>query len=214
MVIRPSTGVFETMQRNAKHLTTFDGSDTGFLNAYYPTWFSDFPPDARLCTGYNAQSTLYNLTADPETGESSFWDAQLYHDLYIVHYSEATKPWQVATAESSTSKTASSKNSLLVLWKTWYQKSKNFLLRDRKERAKEEQERNARVSKATKPPPTPPAPTTGGPKQIHQLVSNRYKVLRAQEMSPRDAMQQARRELEPEQDLDAGSQVAAMFGMR
>eukprot|EP00980_Cylindrotheca_fusiformis_P020974 scaffold7987_cov200-Cylindrotheca_fusiformis.AAC.3 len=206
MVIRPSTDVFQTMQRNAKHLTTYDGSDTGFLNAYYPTWFQDFPPDARLPTGYNAQTALHNLTADSATGESTFWDAQLVHDLHIVHYSGKIKPWQGALSGGS-------KNPLQVLWKTWYQKSKNFLLREKKERAKAEQEQQAKLQKQTAPKISP-ATSTNGPKEIHRLVSKRYKELRAQGMSTRDAMQQARTELQPGEDVDAGSQVAAMFGMR
>jgi lipopolysaccharide biosynthesis glycosyltransferase len=216
MVVRPSTEVFQTMQRNAKQLTTFDGSDTGFLNAYYPTWYSDFPPDARLPAGYNAQSALYNLTADSVTGESTFWDAQLSHDLHIVHYSDPVKPWQVAAAESSESKLASSKNSLQALWLTWYQKSKNFLLRDKKERVKEEKERQAKLEHAqtATAAATPALPSTNDPKQIHKILAKRYKELRAQGMSSQEAMQQARNESQPNQELDAGSQVAAMFGMR
>lgn len=207
MVIRPSTQVFESMKKNAKHLTTYDGSDTGYLNAYYPTWFQDFPSEARLSVGYNAQTTLHKLTADPKTGESTFWDAQLFHDLHIVHYSEAVKPWQAKSDD---------KNSLHDLWKSWYQKSKNFLLRDKKERAKEEKERLERQKRLEEEAAAAEAAKAKDPKYIHKAVTKRYKELRAQGQSTHDAMQQARRELLPEESSqpDVGSQVAAMFGMR
>ena len=212
MVIRPSTQVFETMKKNAKHLTTYDGSDTGYLNAYYPTWFQDFPPDARLPVGYNAQTALYEMTADPKTGESSFWDAQLVHDLHIIHYSEAIKPWQVKETDSQTKK-----NSLHELWKSWHQKSKNFLLRDKKERAKEEKERLARQQLLEREAIMAKAAAAKDPKRLHKLVAMRYKELRAEGLSTQEAMQQARQEYQPDggaAQLDPGAQVAAMFGMR
>jgi hypothetical protein len=216
MVVRPSTEVFQTMQRNAKQLTTFDGSDTGFLNAYYPTWYSDFPLAARLSTGYNAHGALYNLTADSVTGESTSWDAQLSHDLHIVHYSDPVKPWQVAAADFFESKVASSKNTLQALWLTWYQKSKNFLLRDKKERDKEAKELQAKLehTQTATAAAKPAVPSTNDPKQIHKIMAKRYKEVRAQGMSTQEAMQQARNESQPNQELDAGSQVAAKFGMR
>lgn len=209
MVVRPSTAVFETMQRNASFLTTYDGSDTGFLNAYYPTWYTDFPPDARLSVGYNAQTALYKMTAD-SSGNSTFWDAQLSHELHIVHYSEAIKPWQV----NSSSPNSTSTNALHTLWKSWYQKSKNFLARDKKERAKEEQERQLQMERKEQERKAAATALASDPKHVHTQVSKRFKELRAQGMSTKEAMQQARKELQPKEDLDVGSQVAAMFGMR
>lgn len=210
MVVRPSTKVFDTMQRNSSFLMSY-GSDTGFLNAYYPNWFTEFPPDARLSVGYNAQTALYDMTAD-STGTSIFWDAQLSHELHIVHYSEAVKPWQVASSTSQSS--PSSKNALHALWKSWYQKSKNFLARDRKERAKQEQERQEVIQKQQRERQAAAAALASDPKHIHKLVTKRYKELRAQGKSTKLAMEQARTELQPEQNVDPGSQVAAMFGMR
>jgi lipopolysaccharide biosynthesis glycosyltransferase len=238
MVVRPSRQVFDTMQRHASLLTTFDGSDTGFLNAYFPTWFTEFPPQARLPVGYNAQQAMFDQTMETATtdtstdtnttGTSTFWDVQVAgSDLYIVHYSNPVKPWQVA--ESSSSSSSASKNSLQVLWKTWHQKSKNFLLRYQKERAKEEQQlqleqealhrqRQAQAAAAAKPAGTASNSTAAQlhPKQIHKLVTQRFKELRAQGKCTKDAMKQARAELQPSDEVerDVGSQVAAMFGMR
>jgi hypothetical protein len=238
MVVRPSRQVFDTMQRHASLLTTFDGSDTGFLNAYFPTWFTEFPPQARLPVGYNAQQAMFDQTmhtASTETstdtdatGTSTFWDVQVAgSDLYIVHYSNPVKPWQVA--ESSSSPSSASKNSLHVLWKTWHQKSRNFLLRYQKERVKEEQQlqleqealhrqRQAQAAAAAKPAATASNSSAAQlhPKQIHKLVTQRFKELRAQGICTQNAMKQARAELQPgdEVEMDVGSQVAAMFGMR
>lgn len=217
MVVRPSAKVFETMKGHAKLLTTYDGSDTGFLNAYFNTWNTELPPMARLPVGYNAQQAMYDMTAD-EKGESSFWDVQISSDLYIVHYSNAIKPW-----ESS----ASDNHSLVALWKTWHNKSKNFLTRYRKEKERQiqmerEQEEEARQREmaerqraAVARPPA--AATSNDPRQTHKLIAKRFKELRGQGMSTQEAMQQARAEYNQGDDtpeVDVGAQVASMFGMR
>jgi glycogenin glucosyltransferase len=196
------------MQRHASLLTTYDGSDTGFLNAYFNTWFTEFPPQARLAVGYNAQQVMHDVTTEENNASSNFWDVQVASDLYIIHYSNDTKPWETKSPPSSSS-------SLQVLWNTWHQKSKNFLLRWQKERAKqqrlqqeaEQQQKRTKASSETAKAPSSPS--------IHKLISNRFKELRAQGKSTQDAMQQAREELQPDEpNHDVGSQVAAMFGMR
>jgi glycogenin glucosyltransferase len=210
MVVRPSTQVFETMQRHASLLTTYDGSDTGFLNAYFNTWYTEFPPQARLAAGYNAQQAMHDLTA--EGSGSAFWDVQVVaSELYIVHYSNFIKPWEMAESSKTT-------KSLQVLWKTWHQKSKNFLSRYEKERAKEKQqseEEEERQRKRKAPAAAAAASNTNDPKNIQKLITKRYKELRKQGKSTQEAMQQARDELQPGEDreIDPGSQVAAMFGM-
>jgi hypothetical protein len=220
MVVRPSTKVFQTMQKNASHLTTFDRSDTGFLNSYYNTWQTEFPPEARLSVGYNAQTALYDLTADPETGESTFWDAQLFYDLHIVHYSEINKPWQEVLVGPTTADKEKEeklkKRYLQLLWKSWYKKSKNFLARDRKERQEKEKKRQERIGQLQAKRAEKAVSAAKDPKYIHKLIANRYRKLRAQGLSTIDAMEQARTELQPEDadGLDAGAKVAAMFGMR
>ena len=207
MVIRPSKEDLETMKRHASLLTTYDGSDTGFLNAYFNTWYTDFPPSARLAIGYNAQQALHDMTAD-SNGTSTFWDVQIASDLHIVHYSNALKPWEIAGSSKTT-------NSLQVLWKTWYQKSNNFLTRYRRERAQEQQQQleAAQRQKLKEPPPKVASPNDS--RTIQKLITKRYKQLRKEGMSTHEAMQKARNEVQPgdDQEMDVGSQVASMFGM-
>jgi len=52
--------------------------------------------------------------------------------------------------------------------------------------------------------------------QVHQLVTRRFKELRSQGISTQDSMKQARDEFQPseEHELDPGTKVASMFGMR
>lgn len=210
MVVRPSTQVFEAMQRHASLLTTYDGSDTGFLNAYFNTWFTEFPPQARLAVGYNAQQAMFDWTASDGSG-STFWDVQVASDLHIVHYSNFIKPWELA--ESASSKTT---NSLQVLWKSWYQKSKNFLTRYHAERTKanQKQEEEEQQRKRKVPPPViPVASNPNDPKTIQKLINKRYKQLRKEGKSTHEAMKQAQVELQPGEERDPRSQVAAMFGM-
>jgi len=51
---------------------------------------------------------------------------------------------------------------------------------------------------------------------VHQLVTSRFKELRSQGVSVQEAMKRARNKFQPSEqyNLDPGSQVAAMFGMR
>jgi len=218
MVVRPSIKVFETIKGHAKLLTTYDGSDTGFLNAYFNTWNTEFPPMARLPAGYNAQQAMYDMTMD-EKGGSSFWDVQVASDLYIVHYSNAVKPWESLSSSSEN-------HSLVALWKTWYEKSNNFLTRHRKEERsrirmeneqREEEKRQRQKAEAARTPSATGSASSNNPRQIHKLIAKRFKELRAQGLSGNDAMQQARAEYNQGDDdvqVDAGTQVAAMFGMR
>jgi len=48
-------------------LPTYDGGDTGFLNAYFPDWFK-MPAPSRLPFGYNAQRILYWFTVKRTEG--------------------------------------------------------------------------------------------------------------------------------------------------
>lgn len=241
MVVRPSTTVFETMQRHAKLLTTYDGSDTGFLNSYFSTWYTEFPPMARLPTGYNAQQAMFDMTRDDDNGggdgTSSFWDVQVAagSDLYIVHYSNPVKPWDTTNHNNN-----NNNHSLQTLWRTWYNKSKNFLARYRKEEERriqlqleeedaqrrrkqqaargEQQQQRAAAAAARRPPATATSSSSINPRQLHKLIAKRFKELRAQGKSGKEAMQQAREEYHQGDDNDAaidpGMQVAAMFGMR
>lgn len=61
-----------------------------------------------------------------------------------------------------------------------------------------------------------PAPKHRSMDSVHQLVTRRFKELRSQGVSVQEAMKRAREEFQSsdESDLDPGSKVAAMFGMR
>jgi len=213
MVVRPSAKAITSLKRHAKLLTTFDGSDTGFLNAYFNTWNTEFPPMARLASGYNAQESMFDMTRN-EQGESSFWDIQIAPDLHILHYSNAVKPWETEAEE----------NALKTLWRTWHNKSKNFLMRAAKEvqRRKDQEEQKASKLPAipkvpvARPPAPPPASIPRDPRQVHKLIAKRFKQLKGQGMSSKEAMAQARAEFgqKDEEEIDVGAQVAAMFGMR
>jgi glycogenin glucosyltransferase len=69
MVLRPSKDVFDDMisrlpQSNGdnKKCTSYDGGDTGFLNSYYPQWYSSWPAYSRLSFGINAQRLMCHYT--------------------------------------------------------------------------------------------------------------------------------------------------------
>jgi glycogenin len=68
---------------------TYDGGDTGFLNARFPQWFAS-PPDNRLPFQYNAQRTLYWYTHSKQPG---YWDVGV-GEKKILHFSSSPKPWQ------------------------------------------------------------------------------------------------------------------------
>jgi glycogenin glucosyltransferase len=233
LVVRPNKQVFENMMGQAGLLTTCDGSDTGFLNAYYNEWFTEMPPMTRLPVGYNAQQVLHELTADRDGVSSSYWDVSVAPDLKIVHFSNATKPWETHHAESTAVTTAAaatttaittpskSQSTLVTLWKSWYQKSQNYLARYLKEQYLEqeakqqaEQKQNAKIQQQRKLAAAQQQRAANDPKHIHRLVTRRFKELRREGMPIQDAMAQAQAELQPEETTNAGDQVAAMFGMR
>ncbi|CAM9580775.1 unnamed protein product, partial [Phaeothamnion confervicola] len=59
MVLTPSEAVLEEMLGRTATTATYDGGDTaGFLNAFFPDWFSG-PAAGRLPFRYNAQRTMY-----------------------------------------------------------------------------------------------------------------------------------------------------------
>jgi alpha-N-acetylglucosamine transferase len=243
MVVRPNQHVFDNMMGQRTLLTTSDGSDTGFLNAYFSEWFTAMPPQARLSFGYNAQQVLHDMTTNSENGGeenhlamSNYWDMVVGPNLYIVHYSSSRKPWEAKrkienkdTAAPTTSTTSSDlhlhhaphRTDLEDLWQTWHQKSKNYLTRFKKEWHQEQQAKEQALvrhqqqqQRQQQQQQTSAVQAANDPKVIARLIRKRFKELRGSGMSVKDAMQQARLELRPEQDArDAGSQVASMFGL-
>jgi len=182
-----------------------DRSDTGFLNAYFNGWDTEFPPTARLPIGYNAQQSLYDTTADTD-GKSKYWDTEVAPGLHIVHFSNSIKPWQVEVEGSS----------LQSLWKTWYTKSKNFLLRQKKQKAL--RTANEQAAAAAKQAAMPRMNKSTGPdsRQLHKLITKRFKELKKEGKSAKEAMQQATKEYgqgDRDAQIDPSSAVAAMFGV-
>jgi glycogenin glucosyltransferase len=81
--------VLADMKRRLGELGTYDGGDTGLLNAYFSDWFAR-PPAARLPFRYNAQRTLHWLTHAKQPG---YWTAVGLPPA-VLHFSSSPKPWQ------------------------------------------------------------------------------------------------------------------------
>ena len=88
MVVRPSLEVFEDLCEKLLTLHSYDGGDTGFLNAYFPSWYSG-PAESRLSFGYNMQRILYWFTYEKRPG---YWNS--IFPKKIVHFSSSPKPWE------------------------------------------------------------------------------------------------------------------------
>lgn len=168
---------------------------------------------------------------------SHYWDMVVGPNLYIVHYSSSRKPWEAkrkgenkdGAASPTTTTTADlhlhhaphHRTDLEELWHTWHQKSKNYLTRFKKESQQEQQAKEQALVRQQQQrqqqrmqQQKSAAQAANDPKVIAKLIRKRFKELRVSGMGIKEAMQQARLELQPEQDpRDAGSQVASMFGL-
>jgi glycogenin glucosyltransferase len=88
LVVHPSLGEFRRLQGLVGETPSYDGGDTGFLNAVFSDWYTRGAAH-RLPYGDNAQRILHWFTASKAPG---YWSAVL--PLRIVHYSSSPKPWQ------------------------------------------------------------------------------------------------------------------------
>ena len=104
LVIAPSSSVFEDMKSKTYDLRSYDGGDTGFLNAYFPEWYS-LGSDHRLPFAYNAQRTMHWMTFEKQPG---YWNA--IKPIKILHFSSTPKPW----------KNAEKKGDLEMIWWHYY----------------------------------------------------------------------------------------------
>ena len=86
-------------------LKSYDGGDTGFLNAYFPNWYKS-DQEQRLPFTYNAQRILHWFTIKRTDG---YWKEVEKNGLKIIHYSSSPKPWE-----------GSSKGDLEMLWYSNY----------------------------------------------------------------------------------------------
>lgn len=111
MLLKPDLVVFESMVTKIGTLTSYDGGDTGFLNAFFSDWYQR-GSNSRLPFGYNAQRTLHWFTNSKNPG---YW--QSIQPLKIIHYSSSPKPWEVsASSAKSTSSSSPSIGELELLW--------------------------------------------------------------------------------------------------
>ena len=218
LVVRPSQSVFDNMMAQASLLATYDGGDTGFLNAYFPEWYTEMPPMARLKFGYNAQRFLFHCTYEKQP---NYWDLAVAPDLHVIHFSSSPKPWEtmgkpkqevqehLAEGDVRQLRKYAKSSELEVLWRKWYQRSQNYAEKYRKEREKETRQSTAAASL----PRQEVAPSN--PNEVHKLVTKRYKELRREGKPTNEAMKIAREEygLDKGDGVSAAAQVAAMFGM-
>ncbi|KAG5178156.1 Glycosyltransferase, family GT8 [Tribonema minus] len=89
LLVKPNEAIFQDMMRKIPELPSYDGGDTGFLNAYFPNWFT-YAAEARLPFGYNAQRTMYWMTHEKAP---AYWN-EAVKPLKIIHFCSSPKPWE------------------------------------------------------------------------------------------------------------------------
>jgi glycogenin len=104
LIIEPSKDIFQDMQIKTFELKSYDGGDTGFLNAYFPNWYL-LHSDHRLPFAYNAQRTLHWMTYEKQPG---YWNS--IKPIKILHFSSTPKPWN----------NAEKKGDLEMIWWQYY----------------------------------------------------------------------------------------------
>jgi len=87
----------------------------GFLNAFFPDWFSQ-PPSARLPFTYNAQRTLHWMTYAKAPG---YWRS--VQPIKVLHYSSSPKPW-LAPSPSESPK----RGELELKWLQWLMRASRW----------------------------------------------------------------------------------------
>jgi len=85
LVLDPSDETFRAMVPLIGKLPSYDGSDQGFLNAYFADWFTG-PAEHRLPAKYNASQVLYLY--------GPAWSDML-PDIRVLHYMGSYKPWHL-----------------------------------------------------------------------------------------------------------------------
>jgi glycogenin glucosyltransferase len=227
MLISPSDALFEDLIAKTQSLITYDGGDTGYLNAYFNDWHS-YPAEGRLGFQYNAQRFMHQCTYEKQP---KYWDVAV-GEISIIHYSSSPKPWQgsdvtkplsqsqlldsnfLTEEEAQNVAKAESKSKVLdKLWHKNYKKSFQF-----KEEFQEEQTLKLKqkvILRKPKPAASQPSKNSTKQKKTSLTFNKRYKALRKEGMDAKSAMKKARIEFGMDKDdqKSAGKQVAAMFGM-
>jgi len=90
LVVRPDLAVFNDLVSKIELLETYDGGDTGFLNAYYNTWYT-LGSENKLDFSYNAQRTMHWMTFKKQP---NYWNALEKRPIKIIHFSSTPKPWE------------------------------------------------------------------------------------------------------------------------
>lgn len=115
LIIEPSKDIFQDMQIKTFELKSYDGGDTGFLNAYFPNWYL-LHSDHRLPFAYNAQRTLHWMTYEKQPG---YWNS--IKPIKILHFSSTPKPWN----------NAEKKGDLEMIWWQYYIQSQLININDK-----------------------------------------------------------------------------------
>jgi len=86
LVIEPKRALFARMMDQLLTSESYDGGDQGFLNTFFPDWYSG-PAAHRLPAGYNLHQFIFQfLRAHPALMP------QLEREAKIIHYT-VQKPW-------------------------------------------------------------------------------------------------------------------------
>ena len=89
LLLRPDRATYDRLVALAPTAPSYDGGDTGFLNAAFPAWHGgENARLARLPFACNAQRTMHWMTR----AAPGYWEA--VKPIKILHFSSAPKPWQ------------------------------------------------------------------------------------------------------------------------
>jgi len=117
LLLKPSQSIFQSLlSKFENNFESYDGGDTGFLNAYFSDWYTS--STARLPFKYNAQRYVYDVTFKKQPG---YW--QSVGDIVVLHYSSTPKTWE----RISKPKKQGDEEDLDDLWWKWYEESSVFL---------------------------------------------------------------------------------------
>lgn len=94
LVLRPDVATFDRMKKGIEEniYTSYDGGDTGFLNAFFADWYR-WPESNRLEFKFNAQRLAWSMTR----AVPSYWETI---KPSIIHYSSSPKPWETTANKS------------------------------------------------------------------------------------------------------------------
>ena len=89
LAIQTDSTVFSEMLLALTRLSSYDGGDTGFLNAFFSDWYQR-SSDARLEFGFNALRTMKWFTRK----NPRYWREAV--DVRVLHFCSSPKPWDLS----------------------------------------------------------------------------------------------------------------------